>query len=149
MTAIISRCVVERLSKNRPAFADEVAARKLGLSKSGHFVLEQEVWERLLDEYGARDALKSDESEPMHAEAVAVHLTGAIAGWAKAGFPVAPNEAYEERLRICSSCAHWNQRAWLGMGGCRICRCSRLKLMLATESCPDKPPRWHALEARI
>lgn len=60
---------------------------------------------------------------------------------AMGGAPVLAGEAaYRGRLEICGACEHWTGSA------CRLCGCATAaKLRLATERCPDDPPRWPAI----
>ena len=55
-----------------------------------------------------------------------------------AGRPViAPRHEYERREAICAYCRH-NQD-----GVCGLCACFiGAKILLSSEQCPDKPPRW-------
>ncbi len=49
------------------------------------------------------------------------------------------HEEQERRLAICKTCEHFDA----AQGRCRICGCfGRWKAVLATEHCPDDPPRW-------
>jgi hypothetical protein len=61
---------------------------------------------------------------------------------AVAGEPVrVTHEQYVQRQEACDQCSH------LINGRCRLCGCQyKLKIALATESCPDDPPKWSAVE---
>jgi len=143
--AVISKKTVARLAASRPGFLDAVLARG-SLSKSGHHVLESSDWDSLLDQFGAR-AEFSGESEPMTPIEVARHFKEAMTKWIKAGRPIAPDEIFEERMAICLGCDFWNPKAWLGLGGCRICKCGKLAQRLATSQCPLPIPKWISYEA--
>jgi len=73
---------------------------------------------------------------------LATNFTGAMAGWAQAGFKIVEREEYERRHTICLACEFWLPDVMLGFGKCKKCGCSKFKLWLATSRCPDKPPRW-------
>jgi hypothetical protein len=73
---------------------------------------------------------------------LAANFTGAMSGWAKAGFKVVNREKYEHRHAICLACEFWRPDAMFGTGKCLKCRCSRVKLWLVSSKCPDKPARW-------
>jgi hypothetical protein len=73
---------------------------------------------------------------------LAANFAGAMSTWAQAGFKVVEREVYEKRNAICSACEYWLPHGHLGLGKCRKCGCSRVKLWLATSKCPDSPPRW-------
>jgi hypothetical protein len=48
-----------------------------------------------------------------------------------------PLEKQQERMKQCEQCEHLNG------GNCELCGCNvALKVMFATEMCPDRPPRW-------
>ena len=73
-------------------------------------------------------------------------VLSATARWLKAGRPMVTGDALHARKSICASCPNWNAEAWLGKGRCMKCGCSGIKLEWATESCPDRPPRWLAVD---
>jgi hypothetical protein len=65
----------------------------------------------------------------------------------KAGGRLLPLEQVKERYEICKVCEHFNGR------GCDLCGCCTgkrkslfNKLAYPMQSCPDKPPRWNAVE---
>lgn len=59
------------------------------------------------------------------------------AGKALVGADKASDDVIAERLAICGQCPNWTGKK------CRLCGCNTsLKVRLAGESCPDKPPRW-------
>jgi hypothetical protein len=60
-----------------------------------------------------------------------------MTNWAKAGLPMVPSQARENRLQACSTCPH-KKNFW-----CKLCKCvCYLKTAIATEKCPDNPARW-------
>jgi hypothetical protein len=63
-------------------------------------------------------------------------LTDAVASWTKAGFKMATEEQYAARYEICKACDFWVDEGYMGMGKCRQCGCSGVKLRLATSTCP-------------
>lgn len=59
--------------------------------------------------------------------------------WKSSGFKTVTKEVFEQRKTICNECEHWDKKFF---GRCKICGCFGVKLHLATEKCPDNPPRW-------
>jgi len=82
----------------------------------------------------------------------------AIARWKTAGQPVRSDATVLEILETkCQPCEHFKTNyalAFLGLpsGSCKLCECKlnllkngrANKIRMATESCPDDPPRWAA-----
>lgn len=65
----------------------------------------------------------------------------AMSKYVQSGFAHVSLEERERRRVICESCPFFDA------GRCKICGCFlRLKTVIATESCPDNPPRWGAVE---
>ncbi len=63
---------------------------------------------------------------------------GRVAGAIMSGNQVlVSDEEFARRMSICESCPHWTAEK-----RCKLCGCRQEKLRLATESCPDNPPRW-------
>jgi len=73
-------------------------------------------------------------------------FTASVREWARAGFPVASQERFEARLETCRSCSLWREEERVGLGQCRACRCTRLKMWLATEKCPRGKWRSEGLQ---
>lgn len=68
---------------------------------------------------------------------VLLQFTASVAAWIKAGMPLATVEEHGQRYGQCRVCPHFNRFY------CKKCKCiAYLKTKLATESCPDQPPRW-------
>jgi len=143
---IISKSIVEKLSASRPGFLDAVESSG-SRSKSGHHVLEPDRWESLLDNFDARAEFLG-EAEPMSAVEAGKHFAEAMIDLTKAGKKIAPEDVFQTRLTICLGCQYWNPRMWLGLGGCRICKCSKFALWLAKSKCPLPVPKWLSYEAR-
>lgn len=67
-------------------------------------------------------------------DSLIVQLWRALRKWAMAGFPFTPARVLLSRHEACRSC-----RLNIGfgiLGGCKKCKCTGAKLILATESCP-------------
>lgn len=75
-----------------------------------------------------------------------VRYSKAMLRWIKAGKPTRTEEQINELLVICKSCDFFNSEA----NACSKCGCNinsqvsglKNKLAMATERCPDNPPRW-------
>ena len=77
------------------------------------------------------------------------HLGTALVKWAASGFKIAPPEVRAERYAICRACGYWKDDGNLGLGKCthHKCGCTKAKFHLASERCPDDPPKWKAIES--
>ena len=65
------------------------------------------------------------------------NLAGAAARFAASGGQLAPDEEKARRAAICGACEHFAD------GRCRLCGCwLHYKQSMASEHCPDAPPRW-------
>lgn len=67
-------------------------------------------------------------------------LRGPLAGL------IAPDDVVRFRQSKCGSCKEWNASMYFGMGGCALCKCTKLKLFWAESFCPKNPPEWNAVE---
>lgn len=90
-------------------------------------------------------ALATGESPPADYPSLATmatNLAGAVGRLvrtaAKGEALLVPADVLAERRRICGECPQFDRQR----GRCRLCGCGGAKLHLATEICPDKPPRW-------
>lgn len=88
----------------------------------------------LFEKYGG-EAIRPKLKEATTKEAL-YNFVSAMQESAKTGFKRVSSEKHKERLDICSQCRFWKQTAYLGMGKCRKCGCSGLKLWLSTSRCP-------------
>jgi hypothetical protein len=78
---------------------------------------------------------------PIHVQAGnALGAIGRVIGAAVTGQAVwVPSEVLDARRSECAICPH------LVNNRCKLCGCPyERKIRLATERCPDKPPRWGA-----
>jgi hypothetical protein len=71
------------------------------------------------------------------------NLYSAMAEWAKAGFVMATEDVVADRKAICVACPEWVGDGYLGMGKCKKCGCSGIKLRFATSKCPLG--KWNAV----
>lgn len=83
------------------------------------------------------------DSEPPTLLQRAKTFSQAAVDWVANGMPVVTHEQYEKRLSICQDCHYWLGQSAVGLGSCRKCGCSGLKLYMSTSVCPDNPPRWN------
>lgn len=69
---------------------------------------------------------------------VAAQFAKSMIEWKKQGFPLVSEAVHSQRYQSgCQKCPHY--RYFL----CQKCMCvSFLKTKLATQTCPDNPPRW-------
>lgn len=82
-------------------------------------------------------------------------MLAAAIKWAKAGSPVrSAAEVAAIFDGACKPCPHFI-RDGAGAGSCKLCGCLLRreaglvnKLQMATESCPDTPPRWTAITVK-
>lgn len=84
-------------------------------------------------------------SAPCHEKGIAkqaVQAVIALAKWAKAGMQMVSEEEYARREAICYACQYFTGKVGLLKVHCKLCGCSKKKLAMATEHCPDNPPRW-------
>ncbi len=94
---------------------------------------------------GRKPAIKLTLAEPTPAE-MAVDVTKAAATWIAAGLPVVNQPTYDARAAACAGCELWDAKARFGLGKCKACGCTKLKLHLATERCKHPAgSRWPAV----
>lgn len=55
---------------------------------------------------------------------------------AKDGFQNVSKETHEKRLAVCAACPHWEPGRFAGLGRCKQCGCSGIKLQWRTSVCP-------------
>jgi len=73
----------------------------------------------------------------------AASLTKAAYEWTvKDKFSKVQPEVFEQRKSICLACPHWDQEGFNGMGKCKFCGCSVVKLYMPSSRCPLNPPKW-------
>lgn len=72
----------------------------------------------------------------------ATKLTQSLYQWALSGFPVRTEAEVEAILSTCRSCPHYDGENGFLRVVCKLCGCTKKKLYLRTEECPDTPPRW-------
>ena len=68
------------------------------------------------------------------------HAAGSVIASAVRGVPLGvPQEEQDRRLAICHACDKFDPK----QGRCRLCGCfANLKARIASEHCPDEPPKW-------
>jgi hypothetical protein len=67
---------------------------------------------------------------------LARNFGGSVRRWVSAGFPVAKAVEFDERLKVCQMCESWDATGNVGAGKCKVCKCTKIKLWMATEKCP-------------
>lgn len=67
------------------------------------------------------------------------NVLAAVGRAVASGFAHVDEVEHERRLAICNACDRWDAKH----GRCTLCGCyTEIKTRLATERCPDNPPRW-------
>lgn len=56
--------------------------------------------------------------------------------YATDGFKNCTKEQHDQRLDICKSCELWDASGYMGLGKCKKCGCSGMKLWVASSQCP-------------
>lgn len=66
-------------------------------------------------------------------------VVDAMVRWEATGFKTCDTNEYYRRYAICLQCPLWDDTARLGFGKCKHpkCGCTKAKLWLASEACPD------------
>lgn len=125
----------------RQVYAYRLANKKLLQTKSQ---LQAEIEEAVCKE---RPQLCVEDDGQLTVIKMAANFAMALIRWGKAGFPLVSETTFDQRKKTCLECPHI--RGWkdAGMTACSLCGCVNgsvsVKLWLATERCPDKPPRWN------
>jgi predicted Zn-ribbon and HTH transcriptional regulator len=66
------------------------------------------------------------------------------ARFAATGFKTTPDDIFEQRLNVCKSCEHYDEKSFAGTGRCGECGCSiQAKLRIGSSSCPLN--KWTAI----
>lgn len=63
-------------------------------------------------------------------------LGDSLPSLASSMFATASPEELTRRKELCHICPFWSQESYLGLGGCKQCGCSSLKLRFASSHCP-------------
>lgn len=66
----------------------------------------------------------------------ALNAVKASARFAASGFQKASQPTYLARQALCRACPEWDDTGHAGLGRCRKCGCSGIKLTWASERCP-------------
>jgi hypothetical protein len=116
---------IEKNKTKRPNgyYEDVVSSGKV---EGEHLILENDVFVTLANKYRT----KVEPKKPIQ------NFARSMKNWAKAGFKTVSEDKYKERLKICRSCDFWSEKANYSLGRCEKCKCTKMKLKLATESCP-------------
>ena len=60
----------------------------------------------------------------------------AVARFTASGFRKVTDPTLSLRKNLCRACPEWDAEGYAGLGRCRKCGCSGIKLTWATEQCP-------------
>jgi hypothetical protein len=116
---------IEANKVNRPdGYFEDVVSN--GTIAGECLILEEDVFVALANKYRP----KVEPPKPIE------NFAKSMKNWAKAGFKTVSEDKYKERLNICRLCNFWNEKANYSLGRCEKCKCTKMKLKLATESCP-------------
>ena len=63
-------------------------------------------------------------------------LGASLASWMSDNFQASPPELITSRTSICKECPYWSAKGYLGLGLCRKCGCSGLKVKMKVSKCP-------------
>lgn len=115
---------ISDMAKHRPAgYYEDVLSS--GVVVGDTLVLDDAVYNALCRKYRP--------TMPGISEMVG-NFAKAIGEWAGKGFPVVSNEQFTSRYDVCRACENWTGYR------CKICGCTKMKLWLETEKCPER--RW-------
>ncbi len=71
------------------------------------------------------------------------NLKDAMIDWAATdSFKRVSNEQFLHRKQFCLNCPYWDKSSFGGLGECKICGCSVMKLYIPSSKCPHENPRW-------
>jgi hypothetical protein len=125
--------VMRRMADRPPGYVDTVL--RAGRVDGDWLVLDDAVYAELKERFGKFPAA------PTPSE-MAANFAGAMARWAAAGFKTMDEGGYNARLAVCIGCEMWDAAGNFGLGQCQSpgCGCTKFKLWLASETCPEK--KW-------
>lgn len=70
----------------------------------------------------------------------------AMVNWAtQDGFSHVTDEQFAQRKAICTACQFWIPEKFNGMGLCKLCGCTGMKLYIPSSICPNHPPKWNPI----
>jgi len=129
----ISRQLIEKAAQLKDDPAAYLAdVERLGTPVGDLVQLSREDYDRISRAHPTRHPTAID---------MVTNFAKAMSKWAKAGFATVDEPRFNERMKTCRACDRWDGTANAGLGKCRACGCTRLKLWLETETCPlDKWP---------
>jgi len=98
-------------------------------------------WFSVHEEVNGRSSPKELEYPSFFQQATnAAHAVGSMIASAVHGDAITvPQEEQDRRLAICHACEFWDSK----QSRCSLCGCYvALKTRLASQHCPDDPPKW-------
>jgi hypothetical protein len=98
----------------------------------------QTPWFTVQAGYEIKDDCWSLLGQP-NSKAMVRNFLSSMHGASKGGFKHVPAEVMEVRLTRCRACDYWDENARFGFGKCKHpeCGCTKAKLWLARERCPQ------------
>lgn len=132
---------LDRVRASRPSGYIDALLQAATRDKDA-YVLQDADWRAISMRYGQPVLIREEPPKEPNLAQMAANFAGAMLAWIKAGFPVVSEGQFRSRQAACNSCDHWDGRARLGMGKCRLCGCARWKPWLATSRC--KAGKWPA-----
>lgn len=127
---LIAESVLRETAKTRPP-GYEQAIRSAGRLENGVIHIAPADFVRVLTDFGI-----IAEPSPL---LLARDFATESAKWIAAGFPLVDAETFATRERACKGadiCGLWQPGGYMGVGKCPLCGCTKLKLHLATTTCP-------------
>lgn len=83
------------------------------------------------------NSILRERARPLSLHEQAISLFKEIRKWKRAGYQITPRADLEKRRETCNACPHAKKGI---LPRCKLCGCTRAKLLLATATCPDN--RW-------
>jgi hypothetical protein len=91
--------------------------------------------DKLVPSQAERNAKRNLEMGPSML-AMARGLVKSTGRYVADGFKNVSKETHEKRLAICTACPSWEPGRYFGLGRCKQCGCSGIKLQGRLEVCP-------------
>lgn len=131
----------ERAKKKPEGYMEDMLAH--GTVQDDKLIMKIEDVNMLFEKYNGQ-VIRSFDQEPGTGEVLS-NFFSSVRESVKTGFRRVSAEKHQERLDICAQCRFWRPSAFMGMGKCKKCGCSGVKLWLSTSRCPIN--KWDSDES--